>query len=67
MARLVRLRLERLGSALDAGFGFETVRLDVTATAPMPGRQVTLDTGLALSGDRVAGLADALRQRLADR
>ncbi|WP_246686420.1 MULTISPECIES: DNA polymerase Y family protein [unclassified Methylobacterium] len=63
VARLLQLRLERLGSGLDAGFGFETVRLDVSATGPMPGRQATLATGPAPQDDRTAGLADALRQR----
>lgn len=63
VARLLRLRLERLGSALDAGFGFETVRLDVTATGPMPGRQAVIAAGTAPPGERIAGLTDALRQR----
>ena len=63
VARLLQLRLERLGAGLDAGFGFETVRLDIAATGPMPGRQTAFDTALALPGARIAGLADALRQR----
>ena len=63
VARLLQLRLERLGSGLDAGFGFETVRLDVAATGPMPGRQAALDTGPLPPRARIAGLADALRQR----
>ncbi|WP_331314533.1 DNA polymerase Y family protein [Methylobacterium mesophilicum] len=62
VAALVALRLDRLGSALDAGFGFETVALAVTVTGPMPARQA--DLGAAAVGDGVGFLADALAQRL---
>ncbi len=62
VAALVSLRLDRLGSALDAGFGFETVALAVTVTGPMPARQT--DLGAASAGDGVGVLADALAQRL---
>ncbi|XYD09622.1 DNA polymerase Y family protein [Methylobacterium sp. NMS12] len=62
VAALVSLRLDRLGSALDAGFGFETVALAVTVTGPMPARQT--DLGAAAAGDGVGFLADALAQRL---
>ncbi len=63
VGRLLDLRLDRLGPALDAGFGFETVRLDIVRTAPIAHRQVTLagDDG---TGAGASGLADALRQRL---
>ncbi|MET3481866.1 DNA polymerase Y family protein [Methylobacterium sp. 1973] len=62
VAALVSLRLDRLGSALEAGFGFETVVLAVTVTGAMPARQT--DLGADASGDGVAVLADALAQRL---
>ncbi|MWV25426.1 DNA polymerase Y family protein [Methylobacterium sp. 2A] len=62
VAALVSLRLDRLGSGLDAGFGFETVALAVTVTGTMPARQT--DLGAASVGDGVGFLADALAQRL---
>jgi len=62
VAALVALRLDRLGRALDAGFGFETVALAVTVTGAMPARQT--DLGAASAGDGVGFLADALAQRL---
>ncbi|NEU13307.1 DNA polymerase Y family protein [Methylobacterium sp. BTF04] len=63
VGRLLDLRLDRLGSALDAGFGFETVSLAVVSTGPMSERQITLVEGPA----EVEGpgcLVDALRQRI---
>lgn len=62
IASLVHLRLDRLGSALDAGFGFETVTLAVTTAEPMPARQT--DLGGSEAGDRIATLADILAQRI---
>lgn len=62
VAALVALRLDRLGSALDAGFGFETVALAVTVTGAMPARQT--DLGAESGGDGVGFLADILAQRL---
>ena len=53
VAALVSLRIDRLGAALDAGFGFETVTLTVTVTGAMPARQT--DLGAAV------GAHDALR------
>lgn len=63
VAELLRLRLERLGPALDAGFGFETVRLDVTAADRMPEVQETLGASPDPE-DGTAALAETLRQRL---
>ncbi|MCI9882075.1 MULTISPECIES: Y-family DNA polymerase [Methylobacterium] len=67
LGRLLTLRLDRLGPALDAGFGFESVGLAVTATGPIAPRQgmlVEAPTG----GEGGAGhLGDALRQRLGRR
>ncbi len=60
VAELLRLRLERLGPGLDAGFGFENIRLDVTALDRMP----ELQGGLAAPPEPETGaLADTLRQR----
>ncbi|MCJ2072263.1 DNA polymerase Y family protein [Methylobacterium sp. J-030] len=67
VAALVSLRLDRLGSGLDAGFGFETVALAVTVTGAMPARQTDLGAnsgGDGVGGDGVGFLADALAQRL---
>lgn len=66
LGRLLSLRLDRLGPALDAGFGFETVSLAVTATGTIAARQGTLVETPA--GDaRAEHLGDALRQRLGRR
>lgn len=62
VARLVSLRLDRLGPGLDAGFGFEAVALCVTASGAMPARQTVL--GAQSQGAGVGALADALAQRL---
>ncbi|WP_186383859.1 Y-family DNA polymerase [Methylobacterium dankookense] len=66
VAGLLRLRLDRLGAALDAGFGFESIRLDVTAADRMPEAQGMLGAGPAEDGiaDGTAALAEALGQRL---
>jgi protein ImuB len=66
VGRLVDLRLDRLGRALDAGFGFETLRLNVTSTGPMRAIQATLVEG-AQGGQGIGRLADALSQRLGRR
>ena len=63
VGRLLDLRLDRLGPALDAGFGFETVRLDVVGTGPITARQVDFSGG-GRAAASASGLADALRQRL---
>lgn len=70
VGRLLDLRLDRIGSALDAGFGFELVRLDVTGTGPMPPRQIVMKAAGPAAETREAGtgwLADALHQRLGRR
>ena len=63
VGRLLDLRLDRLGPALDAGFGFETVRLDIVRTGPTAHLQGELAGG-DRAGAGASGLADALRQRL---
>ncbi|MCC0807715.1 DNA polymerase Y family protein [Methylobacterium sp. W2] len=70
IGRLLDLRLDRLGPALDAGFGFETVRLDVTGIGRLEARQGALaETGLDREAEtgRTARLADALSQRIGAR
>lgn len=65
VGRLLDLRLDRLGAALDAGFGFEAVRLDVTAIGPMTPHQIGLPASRPAADARASGLlTDALRQRL---
>ncbi len=63
VGRLLDLRLDRLGPALDAGFGFETVRLDVAATGPMRASQIPLVAG-GPDAAETGHLVDALRQRI---
>ncbi|MDJ1158968.1 DNA polymerase Y family protein [Chelatococcus sp. SYSU_G07232] len=66
VARLAALRLDAAAETVDAGFGFETIRLDATAVEPVP----ELSRALVATGDRTAmrerhtRLVDALRQRL---
>lgn len=62
-AELLRLRLDRLGPGLDAGFGFESLALDVVAAERIPDRQDALGA-LDAPEDDLAALADRLRQRL---
>ncbi|MCC7253249.1 DUF6504 family protein [Hyphomicrobium sp.] len=66
VARLIRLKLERLARHLEAGFGFETLSLAVTVAEPMKPRQHTLATASeeAERAQRCTVLLDALRQRL---
>jgi protein ImuB len=66
VARLLGLKLERVARTLEAGFGFETVRLAVTVAERIEPRQGAL---AAASEDleranRLTALLDALRQRL---
>lgn len=63
VGRLLDLRLDRLGPALDAGFGFETVRLDVAAVGPMRASQIPLVAG-GPEASETGHLVDALRQRI---
>ena len=69
VGRLVALKLARLAGTIDAGFGFETIDLAVTAAERIMPRQAEL----AAAGDgapeaeRCAALVDRLRQRLGPR
>ena len=66
VARLLALRLDRLGPALDAGFGFETVELAVTATGTIAAHQgILVEAPGAAEG--AEHLGDALRQRIGRR
>lgn len=68
LARLVALRLERLGESLDAGFGFEAVRLDVAEAETMADSQPGLGTAARHTDDsQQAAVIDVLRQRLGPR
>jgi protein ImuB len=65
IARLVALRLDRMGSALDAQFGFEAVAVHVFVAEPLSEQQSPLGTGQTrASCDGLAQLVDRLQQRL---
>lgn len=65
VARLVDLKLDRLGPAVDAGFGFEAFALSVTQAEPMAERQASFATAAATDRwERRTALVDGLRQRL---
>ena len=66
LARLVTLRLERPDARVEAGFGFETIRLEALAVGRLSAVQRGLggaDTPASLAGR----LADTLHQRLGRR
>jgi protein ImuB len=68
VAHLVALKLERIVETIDAGFGFEAVRLAVVVAERMEPRQDEL--GSVCEGnktERRAALIDSLRQRLGAR
>ncbi len=66
VARLLRLRLERIANAVEAGYGFETFVLAVTVTNPMAATQEEMagDPHGSQTEARLVGLIDALRHRL---
>lgn len=68
IARLIRLKLERLARFIETGFGFETVSLAVTVAEKIQPRQRALATAStseeAERRGRCTALLDALRQRL---
>ncbi len=66
VARLIRLKLERVARLLEAGFGFETMSLAVTVVEKMQPRQSALATASEETERtrRYTALLDALRQRL---
>jgi protein ImuB len=71
VARLIELKLERMGETIDAGFGFETLGLAVTTAERMEEGQTELMPGLdeatAQLDERCAELIDGLTQRLGPR
>jgi protein ImuB len=66
IVRLLALKLDCLGQGLEAGFGFDCVRLSVTLAEKIAERQGDLDTPLdaRTSTEQQARLIDALKQRL---
>ncbi len=63
--RLIALRLEGLGSELDADFGFEAAALHVVAAEPLSARQASLTVDdCEPTPDGLACLIDRLQQRL---
>lgn len=71
VARLVELNLERLGENIDAGFGFETLRLGVTLAAKIGERQTAFGALRSVQDEPAAArqvvLLDSYRQRLGPR
>jgi protein ImuB len=68
VARLLDLRLDGIGEALDAGFGFEAVRLAVSEAAPLRERQAGFDAAADAGPARACAAAiDVLRQRMGTR
>jgi protein ImuB len=71
VARLIELKLERMGETIDAGFGFETLGLAVTTAERMEPGQTEFLAGLDEAGEhldeRCAELIDGLTQRLGPR
>ena len=65
IARLIGLRLDRLGDGLDADFGFEAAAVHVLAAEPLSERQERLGMDEAsATPDSLARLIDRLQQRL---
>ncbi len=64
--KLFHERLERAGSDLDAGYGFDLVRLAVLSTNRIEEAQALLDGGEADRGGELAHFADRLRARLGE-
>lgn len=65
--RLFRGRLAALEGAIDAGYGFDLVRLSISATAPFETPQAGLAGENADGEEELAMLADRIRARLGAR
>jgi protein ImuB len=66
IARLFHERLGRLGGWIDAGFGFDLVRLGVLSLARYEDRQADLVADLPEDRESVAFFADKIRARLGE-
>lgn len=65
IARLIALRLDRVGNSLDAGFGFEAAAVHVLVAEPLNEHQAPLGIGgTATPPEALAQLIDRLQQRL---
>jgi protein ImuB len=65
ITRLIALRLDRLGSAVDAQFGFEAAAVHVLVAEPLSEQQSPLAMGeTRTSSEGIAQLVDRLQQRL---
>jgi protein ImuB len=62
--RLFRERLGAIGDELDAGYGYELVRLSVLADARLDAMQEDLSGDAGISKEDMAELADRIRARL---
>lgn len=64
--KLFRERLGASASNIDAGFGFDLIRLCVMACAPLAGTQLDLEDGNADRSGDIALFTDRVRARLGD-
>ncbi|MBL8582339.1 MAG: DNA polymerase Y family protein [Rhizobiaceae bacterium] len=64
MRRLFHERLGVLAARLDAGFGYDLVRLSILAAERLEPRQTDLDSRTDMLEDDLAGLADRVAARL---
>lgn len=55
--RLLRERIEALNDALNPGFGYDLIRLSITASEPLTAQQLRLEGGEDQQGDTVALLS----------
>lgn len=63
LIRLLRERISGLSDPIDPGFGFDLIRLAVTAVAPLTIQQLQLDGG-NLADSEIGALVDRLTTRL---
>nr|WP_292832116.1 DNA polymerase Y family protein [Mesorhizobium sp.] len=63
IARLFHERLDALGQTLDAGYGFDLVRLAVLTAGPLPARQEDLGEQAADTGEALSEFVDRVGAR----